>query len=232
MTAAKFCERCGVELAAGSRFCEACGSPVGGAAAAAASPAPGRVCPQCSQADQVVRAKEYGQDPESGPPGTRLTDGGDEPELKELERVELLEFIGKPERPEPFSVDLWVWVLFIPFVNVIAIWFAPIRLISKGVLAILVAGVVVGFLVSDYEAMGVPYIIGTVAMIYYCVALITTRSRREKEIQSHELPEWQQMTKRWESLCHCFRCKVVWLDGSAGSRPVPVQQAKSLLAGR
>jgi len=73
------------------------------------------------------------------------------------------------------SVIIWIFILFIPVINIIAIWFAPLKRFHKGALAGMVAGIITGIWVPVLEEIGVPYIIGTFAIIYYCIALFMGR---------------------------------------------------------
>ena len=199
---------------ADSRFCESCGVPVAEVPINVPN-APG-CCPKCMQADQATAAAAFKDEDLSSLQEEERTDQ----EMAQL-------CLSAPEPPALPSRVLWAAVPFIPVVNAIMMWFAPIHKYYKLVMLAVAVAFIACVAVPELYKNDAYIIPGFVLVTVYYSGLIFDRKRQQAELEKKWLPEYQRKATNWLRLSYCRRCKVAWLSGQA--RFVPVEDVDDLL---
>lgn len=264
----EFCEKCGSRLSPGVNFCERCGAPVPVRPAAGVSPGDwgaGDVCPKCRKGDRVLKVPEIYQRDNisvenysvwSRAGADQQGEAGEGGPAKEVP-PSLAQKLAPPEEPKYRSrVASWAIIPFIPIVNALTIWFAPMpwkmkaALIINGVLLIIAAIVssrvekqiwesksayytAVEQLthVGPFTVLDAPYIFGFIVLVTYYWGLFMESLRRKKHFNSDLMPAYQKAMARWRNLFYCARCGGVFTSSPPPGRAgfVPAGSMNSLL---
>lgn len=211
----QFCEQCGARLPEDAKFCEACGQPVStvteGVASAPVLAAPSApqnagICSKCGQGDQVVAASQYNEGGDTIPDTDKLPDGEDR-----VDKEIVCDFLAKPEKPEPDGLGFWLILPFIPLLNFLLCWFAPMyRGFKFFMLGIVIVFWVCVFVPDLYEMSAYAFV-GMFFILFYYSAIFIARDSRKADYISKIIPEYNRMAANWEHLQYCKRCQVVWL---------------------
>ena len=207
--AGRFCESCGVPLVSGAHFCESCGQ---GAGNASSPPKEALACPKCSRSDQSFESAEFC--------AREITDAEESAanDIGKWGPIYAQIVLEKPERPEPPDGRMGFWLLlpFIPVLNFLACWFAPM---AKGAKLCLL-GLAIAFgtcvLVPELNRSGACGIVGCLFILFYYAALFLGRGRQKAEFVSRLMPAYEKALARWEHLHYCQRCEVAWIDSEPG----------------
>ncbi len=223
----KFCENCGASLRHGDKFCASCGKQL-----ALLSPdavAPGISCPKCGiLSDQAGVVAERLQSIQAANKPTKI-----EEEL-EVSREVLIENLSQPSKPKVFSMVPWIILMFIPFINIISMFVAPLLKglkVAVSLAALVFVGFVIWAVVPQHEdpifAKNVTMTAGIILILLYLVCLviswIVTKIRQPSKLRDHEA-----ILARWSHLYYCDKCAIVFFDDSPGAI-APVSNARDLL---
>lgn len=190
------------------------------------------VCPKCSTKDFSRKADDAAHGLKSIPEKDNPTDKELEEEIK---REEIVGYLTRPQEPVPFSLARWVLILFIPVVNVIAIFFAPLvkglKIFISVIDVIFIASVIwaAGFAENFHEAQSVVALTGFFMFTLYLICLVYSWNVAKADCKA-KLVEYKRILPRWEHLFYCDKCKVVFFDDRPG-RSAPVEEVKSFLVG-
>jgi hypothetical protein len=217
-----FCEACGSRLPSQAQFCESCGQKVGVPPPPRPPAARAGECAKCGLADQSFTASDFvlqdfsqaetkGKGDEWDPAATR-------------------EFLARPEKPELPGLVLWILIPFIPILNALMIWFAPLHKSYKFVMLALAALFIACVAVPSLYQFGAYAFVGITLLVVYYGGLVIDRGRQKAELEQKRIPEWTRMTGKWEQVCYCRRCDLAWLAGDP-ARQVPPENLRQLLEG-
>jgi hypothetical protein len=213
-----FCEYCGARLDQDSRFCETCGTPVSEVPAEVSAVPSG--CPKCGQVERTNAVAEFVEEDLSSM-------SEEEGKAQQAAQISL----AAPDPPAPPSLALWAVIPFIPGVNALTIWFAPMhkdyKLVMLAIAVIFISCVAVPSLYEN-DAYIIPGLL--IVTVYYC-GLIFDRKRQLNELRDKRLPEYRRKAATWRRLTYCKRCHVVWLSGPERNF-VPVENVDELLEER
>lgn len=264
----EFCQKCGTGLDPGVNFCDRCGAPVQDRQGAGSPPVGDEApqCPNCGQSDRLtpvvsiyqrdnISVDNYGvwAKDTSGKDGEEEGDDASEP----MAQQSLAEKLAPPEEPEYTSAVIkWMILPFIPVLNFIGVWFAPmswktrIALVTNGVLVMIVtfistrvesqlrasknayyAAVEELTHVGPFTILDAPYILGFILLVIYYTGVIRENLLRKKHFYSVIVPAYQKTLGRWRGLNYCARCNGVITAEPFPGMPgfVPVHRMKMLL---
>ena len=143
--------------------------------------------------------------------------------------------LPRPEEPRAFSLFAWLFMLLIPFLNVLSLFIAPFTLGLKlfmGVVGLVYVGVVIwyaaGTFVDPFAAKDAAMMTGFTTFALYFVALVHSWRVDRSDVKARRLPAWRRSAERWEHLVHCEACGTVFFDDQE-TAPVPVEKAGQLL---
>lgn len=230
----RFCQHCGTQVSAESRFCKSCGQACGQPSANAEAPSESGLvpCPKCHRTTEtervpalIARLKAI---PSKEKPNEKVMNA-------EMEREELIEQLDQPEKPDLPSALAWSFVILIPLLGPLLALMAPLR---RG-LRYAMGGVTLSFYVAlginlfdrDFEHSGAFYFIGLFMLMFYWVALALSKGRNQHDYQSRLMPAYEHALPRWQRLCYCPQCKIVFLDAADDRRSASVSDAQLFLAG-
>lgn len=227
----KFCAQCGAPLSEGTKFCESCGNPVARNDRGAGAPTMPELsafqsqplsCSKCNRADQVVLASQYNPDGDTVAATEKIADDD------RIDADMVCDFLAKPEKPTPDGLRFWLILPFIPLLNFLLCWFAPMYRGCK----FFMLGIVIVFwvcvAVPDLYAMGAYAFVGIFFVLFYYFAIFIARGSRQAEYLTKKIPEYNKMAAQWEHLRYCKRCQVVWLESNP-SHTMNVVEVEDLL---
>jgi hypothetical protein len=220
-----FCTQCGASLGGAARFCESCGAPTSGDAEVAAGPGSGAGrCPKCRSSSDTFTAAEYATK-EFSEAEIKAADAADKwgPESSQI-------YLEEPEEPESPSLGFWLIAPWIPALNFVLFFCAPLKRGAKYFMAGLVAVFFVCVFTPRLYEVGAYALVGCFLILFYYVALFIDRGRRKDEYVTKLLPEYQRTLPRWQRLRFCRACEVSWLDGDP-AKYVEVDRTEQLLKG-
>jgi len=242
----EFCQKCGAGLDPGVNFCHRCGEPVQDRQGTG-SPPVGDVapqCPNCGQSDRLtpvvsifqrenISVDNYGVWANN----TCVKDGDEEGDDASEPKApqSLAEKLAPPEEPEYTSAVIkWMILPFIPVLNFIGMWFAPmswktrVALVTNGVLVMILtfistrvesqlrasgnafyAAVEELNHAGPFTILDAPYILGLILLVIYYTGVIRENIRRKKHFYSVLIPAYQKAMVRWRGLNYCARCNGV-----------------------
>lgn len=236
---AKFCKHCGAALVAGSRYCDMCGRQVESGAGSVKPPfqvdTAGVVrpaCPKCGQTDAVIKAKTFYEEELMT---QREHWQGEENGGQEENQMTLAEQLAPPPEPDVPSASVFWYVLpFVPPLNALLIWFAPMAGRMKKVLIGLGGLAVVGWVikfrleasytgpifmlpselreVAGLTILDLPFLAVLAMLIVYYSGLILMNRQLAADYRTGALQDWQRANKRWNSLFYCARCRGAFTD--------------------
>lgn len=222
------CSSCNAPLVAGARFCEKCGRPATPSGAGSPPPLPvtspsAPVCPKCGQKEKAFTAAEFLK--KTFTPEEMAE--ADRKDITDPEGVQMF-YLEKPSKPVAGNLAFWLVLPFIPILNFILCWFAPIH---KGY-KFFMAGILLIFwvcaLVPALHEMAAYAFVGCFFVLFYYAALFIDRDRQNVLLTTQELPAYQKAVSRWEHLCYCQTCDISWLSTQPGQH-VPVEETEKLL---
>ena len=219
-TGHSYCEACGASLQPLAQFCDSCGQQVGVPPPPLPPPSPLQACIKCGQSDKTYTAAAF----------ARQDFSAIEENVDEGEPSNTQELLARPDKPALPYLGLWVVIPFIPIVNAIMIWFAPLHKSYKFVLLGL-AAIFVGCVATPrlYEMGAYPFV-GIAMLIVYYGGLFVDRGRQKADLEQQRIPEWNRMVAQWDQVRYCRRCDLAWLANDP-SRQVPPQNLKLILTG-
>jgi hypothetical protein len=189
-------------------------------------------CPQCKTTGSSRRADDAARELKSIPEKNDPTDKELEEEIK---RAEILEALEKPQAPALFSFSRWALIMFIPLVNVVAIFFSPLlrglKLFMSAVNLVFIGSIiwVAGFSKNYHDTKDLPLLIGffTCVLYWICLAYSWKVAKAGSEEKKNA---WKIKLSRWEHLLYCDTCKIVFWDDDQGPS-APVGATEAFLAG-
>ncbi len=230
------CRSCGAELVEGAAHCDQCGLPVDGPAGDPGAVGGGEggnatpLCPRCGRpTEKAVAAAERLAN------FAATEDAGAEAPEQDAAREERAGWLARPEEPRAFSLFAWLFMLLIPFLNVLSLFIAPFTLglrLFMGVVGLVYVGVVIwyaaGTFVDPFAAKDAAMMTGFTTFALYLVALAHSWRVERRDVKRRRLPAWRRGVERWEHLEYCDACGTVRFDDQE-TAPVPVEQARELL---
>lgn len=278
-----FCVKCGAQLVPGNNFCENCGAPVlvrvevaegetqqkTAVGAAPTAVGTGSVCPKCGKADLVTAVVSFYEKDQFSVDNYDIwldnkkedeytNEDNDDDSSEQKRPASLTEKLAPPNEPKYTSrIVYWAIMPFIPVLNAIMIWFAPMG--RKMKISLLFTGMLLAIAwviqtrtekhlqslktayyvaveenlvhVGPFTILDAPFLIGFLFLVFYFVGLIMENTRRKAYFSSIVVPAYNNALARWRKLCYCSRC-----DGVFGPEPfhgkpnfVPAGRMRTLL---
>ncbi|NJD19010.1 MAG: hypothetical protein FIA95_06980 [Gemmatimonadetes bacterium] len=147
----------------------------------------------------------------------------------------MAELLARPEEPRAFSLFAWLFMLLIPFLNVLSLFIAPFTLglrLFMGVVGLVYVGVLVwyaaGTFTDPFAAKDAAMMTGLTTFALYFVALAHCWRVERRDVKARRLPAWRRGAEHWEHLVFCGACGTVSFDDEE-TAPVPVEKAGELL---
>ncbi|MFA5167985.1 MAG: hypothetical protein WC530_05590 [Candidatus Omnitrophota bacterium] len=188
------------------------------------------ICPKCNTKDFSHQADDAACKLKAIPEKNNPTNEEFEEEIK---REEIIRNLTQPREPVPFSLAYWVLLLFIPIVNIIAIFFSPLikglKIFISVINIIFITSIIwaVGFSGNFHDAQNTTALIGLFLCTLYLICLVYSWNVAKADCK-RKLTEYKRIVSRWEHLFYCDKCKVVFFDDMPG-RSAPVEKIKSFL---
>jgi len=152
----------------------------------------------------------------AAPPET----GETTPETSEEEsaREELAAHLTVPKEPRAFSMVVWLILLFIPVVNVLSLFVAPLKLglrLFMGAAGLAWIGAIVwyaaGTFADPFAAEDAVMMTGFTTILLYFIALFHSWRAARRDARTR-LPAWRASVERWDHLRWCDACRAVYFD--------------------
>ncbi|MGE5417680.1 MAG: hypothetical protein ACM3UZ_13160 [Acidobacteriota bacterium] len=180
------------------------------------------VCPNCQRIDAVRRLRDHYQEIAPPPDPEKSTNNNPWGSQENTPKT-LAEKLAPPEEPaKDFYMAIWAIIPFVPILNLVFIWMAPMARFMKRLLTLsglLLALSILGYFfhpasmdpahfnIGPFNVNNAPAAVLILILVVYYSGLLVERAQRKSRFEKETYPIWQKSLAAWEHLYYCTDCE-------------------------